>query len=89
VGSGASQAGPSSHVVDGLGRPDAAPRLRRFREEHPDIEISWRNPWEAEMTEPDGAKRWVMRYELHDLLDEVECRLAQQAMIRSGCVDQA
>jgi hypothetical protein len=31
----------------------------------------------------------VMRYELHDLLDEVECRLAQQAMIRSGCVDQA
>jgi hypothetical protein len=75
--------------VDADGRPDPALRLRRFRDEHPDIEIIWRNPREAVMPEPDGAQRWVVRYELHDLLDEVEHRLAEQAASRSGCVDQA
>lgn len=79
MGSGVPQARPSLHVVDGDARPDPAPRLRRFREEHPDITIEWRSPWEAVMPEPDGAQRWVVRYELHDLLDEVERRLAQLA----------
>lgn len=90
--SGVPQARPSLQVADDDARPDAALRLRRFRTEHPDIEINWRNPWEAEMPEPDGGKRWVMRYELHDLLDEVERRLARQAMCtesgEAGC-DQA
>jgi len=89
MGSGTSRSRPILSAVDGDGRPDAALRLSRFREEHPDIEIIWRNPWEAAMPEPDGAQRWVMRYELHDLLDEVERRLAEQAASRSGRVDQA
>ena len=67
------------HVVDGGARPDPALRLKQFRELHPEIEVCWRNPWEATMPEPDGAHRWVVRYELHDLLDEVERRLAEQA----------
>jgi hypothetical protein len=75
--------------VDGDGLPDPARRLSRFREEHPDIKISSGSPWEAEMPEPDGAQRWIVRYDLHDLLDEVEYRLAEQAASRSGCVDRA
>jgi hypothetical protein len=84
MGSGASLARPSLHVVDGDGRPDATLRLKQFREEHPDIDISWGSPWEATIPEPDGARRWVVRYELHDLLDEVERRLAQQALPQHG-----
>ncbi|MGH3191759.1 MAG: hypothetical protein ACRDOL_31830 [Streptosporangiaceae bacterium] len=80
MGSGASQARPSLHVVNGDARPDPALRLRRFREQHPDIKIGWRNPWEAEMTQPDGARGRVVAYELHDLLDDVERRLAGQAL---------
>lgn len=49
MGSGASQAPPSLHVVNRDARPDPALRLRRFREQHPDIKIDWRNPWEAEI----------------------------------------
>jgi hypothetical protein len=79
MGSGASQACPSLHVVTGDARPGPALRLRRFREVHPDIKIDWRNPWEAEMSQPDGARGRVAAYELHDLLDEVERRLAGQA----------
>lgn len=88
MGSGIPQPRPL-RAVDGDGRPDPAMRLSRFREEHPDIEIIWRNPWEAVMPEPDGAKRWVVRYELHDLLDEVEHRLAKQATNRNRRFDQA
>jgi hypothetical protein len=88
MSSGTSQSRPSLRAVDSDGRPDPARRLSRFREEHPDIEIIWRNPWEAVMPEPDGAQRWIVRHELHDLLDEVEHRLAEQAASRSGCVDQ-
>ena len=73
--SGARQAGPSVRAVNGDARPDPVLRLRQFREVHPDITIIWRNPWEAGMPEPGGAQRWVVRYELHDLLDEVERRL--------------
>lgn len=81
---GGSQASPSLRVAAGDARPDPAPRLRRFREEHPDIEINARNPWEAAMPEPDGGRRWVMRHELHDLLDELERRLAEQPAGESG-----
>jgi hypothetical protein len=79
MGSGAAQTRPSLHVTNGDARPDPVLRLRRFRQEHPDVKITWGSPWEAEMTEPDGARRWVVRYEIHDLLDEVERRLADQA----------
>lgn len=79
MGSGSPQARPSSHVVDGDARPDPALRLKRFRDEHPDIEINWRSPWEALIPEPDGAQRVVVRYELDELLDEVERRLAISA----------
>lgn len=84
MGSSAPQARSSSHSVGGDSRPDATLRLRRFREEHPDIEINWRNLWEAAMPEPDGGKRWVMRHELHDVLDEVERRLARRALREGG-----
>jgi hypothetical protein len=67
------------HVANGDARPDPVLRLRRFRPEHLDVKISWGSPSEAEMTEPDGAQRWVVRYEIHGLLDEVERRLAAQA----------
>lgn len=84
MGSGATQARPPLHVVNGEARPNPALRLRRFREEHPDIKIDWRNPWEAEMPQPDGARGRVVAYELHDLLDEVERRLAGQALAGEG-----
>jgi hypothetical protein len=79
MGSGSTQARPSLHVADGDARPDPAVRLKRFRAEHPDIEINWRGPWEAVIPEPDGAQRVIVRYELHDLLDEAERRLAISA----------
>jgi len=79
MGSGASQTRQSLHVANGDARPDPVLRLRRFREAHPDITINWGSPWEAAMTEPDGAQRWVVRYEINDLLDEVERRLAERA----------
>ena len=79
MGSGSPQARPAVHVAGGDARPDPALRLKRFREEHPDIGIGGRNPWEAEIPEPGGARRWVVRYELHELLDEVERRLAASA----------
>jgi hypothetical protein len=81
MGLGAPQAGPPLQVVDGDARPDAALRLKQFREQHPDVEINWRHPWEAAIPEPDGYTRFVMRYELHDLLDEAERRLAEQPRI--------
>jgi hypothetical protein len=64
------------HVVEGSARTDPALRLKRFRDEHPYIEVSWSSPWEAVIPEPDGAQRVVVRYELDELLDEVERRLA-------------
>ena len=78
MGSGASQARLSLQSANGDARPDPVLRLRRFRQENPDIKISWGSPWEAEMTEPDGAQRWVVRYEINDLLDAVERRLAER-----------
>jgi hypothetical protein len=78
MGSGASPTRPSLHVANGDARPDPVLRLRRFRQDHPDVRINWGSPWEAQMAEPDGAQRWVVRYEIHDLLDEVERRLAAQ-----------
>lgn len=84
MGSGAPQARPSLRVVDGDARPDPAPRLRQFREKHPDIDIAWKNPWEALIPEPGGARRWVIRYDLHDLLDEVERRLPERAKAQPG-----
>jgi DNA-binding transcriptional LysR family regulator len=62
-------------VIGGAAPLDLALRLKRFREEHPDIEIILRGPWEAVIPEPDGH-RIVIRWELRDLLDEVEMRLA-------------
>lgn len=80
MGSGASQARPSLRVVSGDARPDPAPRLRRFRDQRPDIKIDWRNPWKAGIPKPDSGHGRVVAYELHDLMDEVERRLAWDAL---------
>jgi hypothetical protein len=84
MGSGASQTRPSLRVANGDAWPDPVMRLSRFRLDHPDVKINWGSPWEAQMTEPDGAQRWVVRYEIDDLLDEVERRLAAQAPSLEG-----
>lgn len=70
---------PALYLVDGRAPEDQVVRLQRFREEHPDIEVLWRGPWEAVIPESDGAQRVVVRYELNDLLNEVERRLAVSA----------
>ena len=62
-------------VIDGQVLLDPALRLKRYREEHPDIEIILRGPWEALIPEPDG-QRVIVRWELSDLLDEIGKRLA-------------
>ena len=62
-------------VIDGQVLLDPALRLKRYREEHPDIEIILRGPWEALIPEPDG-QRVIVRWELSDLLDEIDKRLA-------------
>jgi anti-sigma regulatory factor (Ser/Thr protein kinase) len=69
MGSGATQARPSLHVVNGDARPDPALRLRRFREEHPDI---------LPLADPQGndvTGRWPLRsyLELGALPSAVSC----------------
>jgi hypothetical protein len=62
-------------VVDGRALLDPASRLKRLREEHPDVEVILRGPCEALIPEQDG-QRVIVRWELSDLLDEVDKRLA-------------
>ncbi len=65
---------PSLHVVDGGAPPDQALRLRQFREDHPDVEVILRGPWQAIIPEPDG-ETVIIRWELRELLDELDRRL--------------
>lgn len=58
--------------------PDQALRLRQFRDEHPDVEVIFRGPWQAIIAEPDG-ERILVRWELRDLLDELDRRLVPEA----------
>jgi hypothetical protein len=62
---------PRLLVTDGGTPPDQELRLGRFRQDHPDIEIILRGPWQAVITEPDG-ERTIVRWELHDLLDQLD-----------------
>ena len=64
----------SLYVIDGGAPADQAPRLRQFRDEHPDVEIILRGPWQAVIAEPDG-ERVIVRWELRELLDELDRRL--------------
>jgi hypothetical protein len=77
------QARPPAQDADGDAAPDPAVRLKRIREEHPDIRIIVRSPCEALIPEPDG-QRVIVRWDLGDLLDEVEKRLAAHAAISAG-----
>ena len=58
-------------VIDAYAPADQAPRLKRYRQEHPEVEIIRRGPWEAAVPEPDGA-RTIVRWELSDLLDKLD-----------------
>lgn len=70
-------------VAGGPALLDPVSRLKRFREEHPDIEVILRGPWEALIPEPDG-QRVIVRWELSDLLDEIDRRLAARDAIPAG-----
>jgi hypothetical protein len=70
-------------VADGRAALDPASRLKRLREEHPDIEIIQRGPCEALIPEPDG-RRVIVRWELADLLDEIDKRLAARDPASAG-----
>ena len=78
-------AGPqtSLHVIAGGAPEDQARRLRRFREDHPDVDIVLRGPWEAVIPEPDG-QRVIVRWDLAVLLDAVEARLAARDVASAG-----
>jgi hypothetical protein len=78
-----SSAKSALYLIDGGAPQDQAVRLRRFREQHPDVEIILRGPWEAIIPEPDG-QRVIVRWELADLLNETERRLADLDSASSG-----
>jgi len=77
------QARPPAQDADGDTPADPAIRLKRIRQEHPDIRIIVRSPCEALIPEPNG-QRVIVRWDLGDLLDEVEKRLAAHAAISAG-----
>jgi hypothetical protein len=55
---------------------DQLPRLRRFREEHPDVVIGTLGhggAWQAHIRE-EGGGAVVTRWHLRDFLDEIESR---------------
>ena len=58
-------------VIDACAPADQAHRLRRFRQEHPEVEIIKHGPWEATVPEPDG-QRTIVRWELRDLLGRLD-----------------
>jgi hypothetical protein len=69
---------PGLLVTDGGTLTDQELRLRRFQQARPDIEIILRGPWQAVITEPDG-ERTIVRWELRDLLDQLDRRLGPPA----------
>ena len=77
-GLGLPQSRPSLYLLNGGASPDQALRLRQFRDEHPDVEVVFCGPWQAIIAEPDG-ERILVRWELRDLLDELERRLVPEA----------
>lgn len=58
-------------VVDACAPSDQVDRLKRFRREHPEVEIISSTPWEATIPEPDG-ERTIVRWELRELLDRLD-----------------
>jgi hypothetical protein len=65
---------PWLRVLDGDTPPDQGPRLLRFREAHPDVEIILRGPWQA-VVPLSAGEIVIVRWELKDLLDELDRRL--------------
>ena len=58
-------------VTDACAPADQAHRLKRFRQEHPEVEIIKQGPWEATVPEPDG-RRTIVRWELRNLLGRLD-----------------
>jgi hypothetical protein len=66
---------PWLRLLDGGAPPDQGPRLLRFRESHPDVEIILRGPWQAVVPQSAG-EIVIVRWELKDLLDELDRQLS-------------
>jgi hypothetical protein len=58
-------------VIDAYVPAELVPRLKRLRQDHPEVKIVKRAPWEATVPEPDG-ERTIVRWELRDLLDRLD-----------------
>ena len=56
--------------VDGY--PDQVPRLERFRAEHPEWVIVLDGFWKARRADDDTGRWAVIRYQLRDLLDQLD-----------------
>jgi hypothetical protein len=69
---------PHLHSIPG-GWADQVPRRARFEAEHPEVSIELlghAGPWQGVIPAQGGGREVVTRYELRDLLDELERRLA-------------
>ncbi|MGH3237090.1 MAG: hypothetical protein ACRDOH_28290 [Streptosporangiaceae bacterium] len=58
--------------------PGQALRVLRLLEDYPQVDIISCEPWQVIVTEPDG-ERTIVRWELSELLDELDRRLADLA----------
>lgn len=77
---------PAPHAAGSGAPPEQGRRLRQFRADHPDIEIFLRaasGPWQAVTTEPAGKTVVITRWELDELLNELERRIGARQQVQA------